>query len=398
MQLDDLDFFLLDSVSGQREKLKGFAASHAAACPHTREELVAHLLDLEQAGHLEVRIKGRLRYVPIRPTADELHAGICGALPLSFGLTTKGCDQWAKLRRVDWEHWVQVDYGTSITARTRRQAEFWLEVFRRWDGDIVTDVSWRTLFPWRIFPWHHEAVGHRASFQSELDFQRYVGLPQRPSFRRKWERTPAVACRRACTPTAPERLLEDLPHHTVNNSRFRSRQVRQRLAGGMELLHRGVNLIGELQRPGAVERYVGARSAVSRNDRDAVPELLRAAFTYGDIAAIEALGAMGDPASEAPLRMLLQYQTQDSVVAAIRCALEGREPPTDVENPAGATWTSRAGQETCPTPDAASGDWKARLNAVRLLQPADTEEGQAQLAQLRDDPDIIVSGCARWAL
>ena len=114
MDTDDLDFFLLDIVVQGRFPLHIFTWDRYSLSltvnrdvpSFTWHELIAALLELQAAG--DVRLSWKQKRLP-SVTADELEAGIVGAVPLHYGLTRRGGDRWARVCGIDWRLWVELD-------------------------------------------------------------------------------------------------------------------------------------------------------------------------------------------------------------------------------------------------------------------------------------------------
>jgi len=194
-----------------------------------------------------------------------------------------------------------------------------------------------------------------------------------------------------------------------------------------------------------LRRYAAARELGARREQEAVPALLRAVFSYGDVAAVEALEKIGDSSCLAPLATLfehggdlprplldtigrtiagfgdagvtallpianrfrglrtLAHTRSPQAVEAVRAQLNGRLNwvAEDILIALGAM--SRVSRRDVAVDYLESlarrEDWQSRLQALQLLHwCVDPMQGASLLAQLRDDPDIAVRGCAQlWS-
>ena len=76
--------------------------------PHySQTELVAALFELFHCGDLEALLhetkNGRRK--PFQPNKEEIEAGIAGALDVTYRLSSKGGERWARHAGVDWSRW-----------------------------------------------------------------------------------------------------------------------------------------------------------------------------------------------------------------------------------------------------------------------------------------------------
>ncbi|MBL8211491.1 MAG: hypothetical protein JNK87_12295 [Bryobacterales bacterium] len=164
-----------------------------------------------------------------------------------------------------------------------------------------------------------------------------------------------------------------------------------------------------------LRRYAAAQELGDRRDAASVRALLGAVFSFGDVAAVEALGQIGDAQCLAPLLTLFEYscgrpqQLVDTLGRTIAgfggAGVTALLPFANTRRGSWALDAARAPTEPVRRASAADveplvyrEDWQSRLLAVELLRCCvDPKAAAPLLARLREDPDVVVRYCARQA-
>ena len=319
---DDLEFFLLETVSTRFYSLPVFDLdtvhlSQSVNChvpQFTKPELIAALLECHEAGDLEIFAKEPSgRRSPFRPNAEEIEAGIAGAVRMSYRLTPQGGERWAQIAGIDWKMWSgdcrSTSHIGSITTEDRQFTEFLLEwEIRR--GNAGNPISWKEVRPWKPVYWREEPVGHQVRYRLRQE----GGPPE--LFPSHWQDfladtspVPVLSPRRQRR-TAPDvRPFESLTRKQLE-SRLNHRSVLTRLAAATELGRRPDStplLIELLQRWCPVTRFAAAKALGRRRVKEAVPALLGVLLGRQDTAAADALGRIGDKRALGPLLTLFEW-------------------------------------------------------------------------------------------
>ena len=325
MPTDDLDFFLLNIASDAFLGLPVFDIHFAelGEClncripPFTRPELIAALVELSEAGDIEVILEQpSKRRVVFQPNATEIDAGIAGALQVSYRLTPQGGERWARIVGVDWnlwkDHWSTTNLS-SITTSDREFTEFLYECELR-QGLVRKLLARNEVRPWKPVDWHEEPVGYqiRYRFRREPIEKQTQGL----RFPSDWNFFPADRCPgpvlSPCRqrPAAPEVRPFELLTEMQLESRLRHRSSLTRLAVATELARRlgsTPRLIEMLGWGCPAIRFAAARALGDRKAKEAVPGLLGLLFGRQDVAAAEALGCIGDSRALTPLLTMFEW-------------------------------------------------------------------------------------------
>ncbi|MBL8211492.1 MAG: HEAT repeat domain-containing protein [Bryobacterales bacterium] len=466
VDIDDLAFYLLEVAVEFPIPLRYFSANpgrlggwlNHSVPRHSRSELIASLLELQAAGYIRFLWDGKSAEAV---NAAEVEAGIVNGVPLSYELTPHGGDRWAAICGVNWRYWKAYDgypgFDTTkhvLTTGDMEYTEFWLEVDRRFQVVVPGSVQWEEVRPWFPVEWHEEPAGWRVTYVTQDN-----ETPETSVARSRW--APYRPTPRPTSPLAPRAVrpvpVVDRPLQHLGDEEldwWGAGDPRREFAKEMERVARSDDLATLrlwLRCDGA--RYAAARRLGTLRDKVAVPALLRAVFSEGDIAAVEALGEIGDERCLSPLTTLFEYLEErkhgplldtigrtiagfgeagatallpfadresgcqalvysksERVVAELqRQAADGgwqawealvemgllsrrrRKPPSKLT-------PERAAQLTAW---AARPDWKSRFElVVHLLNtPSMLPEDAADLlAKLREDPDPVVRGCARFGL
>jgi hypothetical protein len=321
---DDLEFFLLDTVSTSFHSLPVFDLDtvHLSQCLNshvpqfTKPELIAALLECHEAGDLEIVLEPpNRRRSAFRPNAEEIEAGIAGAIRMSYRLTPQGGERWAQIAGIDWKLWGGDCWSTShigsIITKDRQFTEFLLECeIRR--GNAGKPISWKEVRPWKPVYWREEPVGYQVRYRLTQE-----GGPAGPRlFPSDWQDSLAdtspvlVLSPRRQRRIAPEvRPFESLTRKQLE-SRLNHRSVLTRLAAATELGRRPDStplLIELLERRCPVTRFAAAKALGRRRVKEAVPALLGILLGRQDTAAADALGRIGDKRALGPLLTLFEW-------------------------------------------------------------------------------------------
>jgi HEAT repeat protein len=319
---DDLEFFLLDIVSTGFHGLPVFDLNtvHLGLCLNchipqfTKPELIAALLECHETGDLEIVVEqANGRRSAFRPNAEEIEAGIAGAVRMSYRLTPQGGERWAQIAGIDWKLWSGDCWGHigSITAADRQFTEFLFEwEIRR--GNAVKPISWKEVRPWKPVYWREEPVGYQVRYRS-----RQEGGPAGPrrfpsdwqDFRADTRHAPVLSPRRQRRIAPEVRPFESLRQKQLEG-RLNHRSDLTRLAAATELGRRPDStslLIELLERRCPATRFAAARALGRRRVKEAVPALLGVLLGSQDTAAADALGRIGDRRALGPLLTLFEW-------------------------------------------------------------------------------------------
>lgn len=163
LALPELEFFLLTIVSESFCPLSIFALPNLGECVNravpkfSQAELIETLYDLFCCGDL--RACGRYRKKAGQyfvPTREEIHAALCGAIQIFYGLTTQGGERWERMSNFDWSFHVRHadDSDTAIEGTSAEMIEVYLDSFvsRSPGADVPRTVRrWKATY-WKRFP------------------------------------------------------------------------------------------------------------------------------------------------------------------------------------------------------------------------------------------------------
>jgi hypothetical protein len=321
---DDLEFFLLDIVSAFSRGLPVFDLDTARLGEHlnchvpqfTKSELIAALLECHEAGDLDIVVEQpNGRRSAFRPNAEDIEAGIAGAVRMSYRLTPQGGERWAQIAGINWKLW-SGDCGStwhigSITTGDREFTEFLLE----WEvrrGNAGKAISWKEVRPWKPVHWREEPVGYQVRYRLRQD-----GRPAGPClFPSDWQDSladtspvPVLSPRRQRRIAPEVRPFESLTQKQLE-SRLSHRSGLTRLAAATELGRRPdltPLLIQLLEWRCPVTRFAAAKALGRRRVKEAVPALLGVLLGRQDTAAADALGRIGDQRALGPLLTLFEW-------------------------------------------------------------------------------------------
>ena len=338
LTLDDLDFFLLASVSRYSNRLTIFGDDNLGQIlnlrvPHfSRFELIAALLELFHRGDLEALLASpcRRRRKNFQPNWDEIEAGIVGALDVEYRLTPQGGEHWAQHLAVDWSLWDSEVWWASltgsITTASRELTEFLLEKEIR-QGQLRGTPVRKELRPWKTTYWHEEPIGYQVLFRhisSEGQSRNEAQIRNEEQIRNKdkgslcqfdWHGfLPKVTAKSSSEPRRERcvdpgvRIYQSLKDKLLKN-RCYNRSILTRLAATIELARRPGStkeLIVLLSSSMPEIRFAAARELGRANTIEAVPGLISALLRFNDEAAAEALGCIGDSRALGPLFTLFE--------------------------------------------------------------------------------------------
>lgn len=332
LTIDDLDFFLLASVSRNSNRLTIFGNDNLGQIlnlrvPHfTRFELVAALLELFHRGDLEALLasSGRRRRKTFQPNWDEIEAGIAGALDVEYRLTSQGGERWAKHLAVDWSLWDSdvwwANRTGSITTASRELTEFLLEKEVR-QGQLRGIPVRKEVRPWKPTYWHEEPIGYQVlfrhiSFEAQSRNEAQIRNDDKGSLCQfDWDGfLPLVTAKSSLEPRRERRMEPDvrifqsLKDKPLKNHCY-NRSVLTRLAATIELARRPGStkeLIALLSSSMPDVRFAAARGLGQAKAIEAVPALISALLRFNDEAAAEALGCIGDSRALGPLFALFE--------------------------------------------------------------------------------------------
>jgi len=386
--------------------------------------------------------------------AEEVEAGILEAVPLSYEVTPQGGERWARICNVDWRSWPDYcgrPYERSVDTITTGDPEwtaFWLEVECRWGYVDRDSVTWQEVRPWRPVHWHEEPVGYRVSYPAVESHERKADMPASPCSPTHRPTAP-LAPRRVRTLPATARPLQKWSD-TQLEKRARKAKGRREFAVVMEQARRQEDLV-KLRLWldwGQPRRHAAARELGRRRDADAVEALVEAVFSHGDLTAVEALAAIGDERCLAPLTTLfahlggrssklidtiggtiasfgeagvtallplawkdgrglqaLRHTRSERAVEAVRARVHSNWQARSVLESMGvlSTWPWPSEKLSADRlaglrAIAAKSDWRSRYELASFLRQwrrVDLRGAEDLLAQLREDPDIVVRGEAR---
>lgn len=369
MQLDDLDFLLLDIASEDRPSLDSFLGNRRIP-PHTFEELTLAFVELFGRGDAVASISRSPQWSvpwkrsrPFVPTRDEIEAGLRGGFDLVYELTSQGGSRWEAAVQADWSLYRSSREHGSFRwseALSRERLEFGIEVDRAY-GCIEGGVRWKELRPWRPVYWKEFPVAYRARCRmangvfpsSSLGdvMGEYYGMPrwgmeypQRFSFKPadlvpRRERLPAPGDAGEMASWPIEKLQHELESEREDRRRFAAVCAYAPRADTKELSTR--LLYGYTK-----SAFASIRELARRREAAAVRPLTKLVLREGCLPALWALGEIGDERTLPVLEMLLEYGAGGGTLRRAIAQFGDRAMPLLERQLACKDYTARAGAIT----------------------------------------------------
>ncbi len=162
----ELEFFILSIVYEHHHHLSIFEAPELGVAVNrhppdfTRDELIETLSDMFCCGDVTARRKNSKPFIP---TPEEIDAGLCDALDITFGLTLQGGARWEKMARFDWNYHLGGWFEDGFEGPSREM----MEAYLTWTRSAVPGSEmWKVVRPWKATYWKSFPKGVRVQYRN----------------------------------------------------------------------------------------------------------------------------------------------------------------------------------------------------------------------------------------